>query len=172
MGVFNPSKSSSHFRLPYSSCRVALGNIQVGADLGLYHLGSPRAYTPSGQLQTMSEHHHPVPTQLILHRGWMLVFSNQSQFLQMTSLAKSLPLSCQQQSKLNYNRRVYSVHKKGTPQVPSLGDRGAFATGPYRTPTTFGHATKTQSYQISLIHKNKHREAAKTRIQRIMAQMK
>ena len=29
---------------------------QVGADLGLHHLGNPRASTPSGQLQTMSEH--------------------------------------------------------------------------------------------------------------------
>ena len=32
-----------------------------GAGLGLHHPGNPRVSTPSGQLQTTSEHHHPVP---------------------------------------------------------------------------------------------------------------
>ena len=36
----------------YSSGRVALGKTQVGADLGLHHLGNPRANIPGGQLQT------------------------------------------------------------------------------------------------------------------------
>ena len=31
---------------------------------------------------------------------------------------------------------------KGTPQIPSLGDRGGCATGPYRTPITLGHDTR------------------------------
>ena len=57
--------------------------------------------------------------------------------------------------------------------VPSLGDRGDCATGLYRTPTTVDHTTKTQSLkQIYLIHRNKHRKAAKMRRQRNMAQMK
>ena len=62
---------------------------------------------------------------------------------------------------------------KGILQVPRLGDRGGCATGPYRTPTTLGHTTKTGSHSSStLIHRNKHREAAKTRRQRNMAQVK
>ena len=85
-----------------------------GADLGLYHPGNPRASAPSGQLQTMSEHHHPAPAQLIL-RWQRLVVSGHSQSLQLTGLGKSLPLTGQQQSRLNYTRRVYSSNKKGTP---------------------------------------------------------
>ena len=50
--------------------------------------------------------------------------------------------------------------------------RGGCATGPCRTPTTLGHPTKTESKQLYLIHRNKHREAAKTRRQKNMAQMK
>ena len=62
---------------------------------------------------------------------------------------------------------------KGAPQVSNLDDRGGCTTGPYRTPTTLGHATKnTESKQLYLFHRNKHREAAKTRRQRKMAQMK
>ena len=53
-----------------------------------------------------------------------------------------------------------------------MGDRGGCATGPCRTPTTLGHPTKTESKQLYLIHRNKHREAAKTRRQRNVGQMK
>ena len=148
-GISKPSTSSSHLRLHYSSGRVALGKTQVGADLGLHHPGNPRACTPSEQLQTISEHHHPVPTQMILHRGQRLVVSVHNQFLQLTGLGKSLPLTCQQQSSLNYKRRVYSTHTKDTPRVPSLGDRGGCATEP-RTSTTLGHTTKTGSHSSSI----------------------
>ena len=92
--------------------------------------------------------------------------------MQLTGLGKSLPLTCQQKLRLNYKRRVNSDHVKGTSRVLSLGDRGGYATGPYRTPTTLGHATKTESEQLYLIHTNKHREAAKMRRQRNMSQMK
>ena len=98
--------------------------------------------------------------------------SGHSQSLQLTGLGKSLPLTCQQQPRLNYKRRVYSGHTKGSPQVSSLGDRGGCATAPYRTLTILDHATKTESKQLYLIHRNKHREAAKMRRQRNMAQMK
>ena len=53
-----------------------------------------------------------------------------------------------------------------------MGDRGGCATGPYRTPTTLGHTIKTESKQFYLIHRNKHREAAKMRRQGNMAQTK
>ena len=136
------------------------------ADLGLLLLGNPRASTSSGQLQTMSEHHHTAPTELVLHRG--LVVSGHSQSLKLTGLGKSLPLICQQQSNLNYKRRVYSAHMKGTPGVHSLSDRRGYATGYYIRP----HYQDRGSQKLYLIQRNKHREAAKMRRQRNMPQMK
>ena len=119
LGISKPSKSSSPLRLLYSSGRVALGKTQVGADLDLYHTGNPRASVPSVQLQTMLEHHHSVPALLILHREQRLVVSGHSQSLKLTGLYKSLPLTCQQQSRLNYERTVvYSAHTKCTPEYP------------------------------------------------------
>ena len=67
---------------------------------------------------------------------------------------------------------MYSAHMKVALQVPSLGETGGCATGPYRTPTTLKHTTMTESKQLYLIHRNKHREAAKTKRKRNMAQMK
>ena len=121
----------------------------------------------------MSEHHHPAPAQLIFHRGQRLVVSGHSQSLKLTGLYKSLPLTCQQQSRLNYKRTVvYSAHTKDIPQVPSLGDRGGCVTGPSRTPTTLGHTTKTQNQSSSASHIETNREVAKMRRQRNMVQMK
>ena len=94
---------------------MVLGKTKVGADLGLYYLGNLRACTPSGQLQTLTEHRHPAPAQLILHRQWRLVVSSQSQSVQPTDLSTSLPLIYQQQPSLKYKRRVYSAHMKGAP---------------------------------------------------------
>ena len=147
MGIFKPSTSSSHLRLLYNSCRVALSRTQFGDDFGLCHPGNPRACTPSGQLQTMLEHHYPAPAQLILHGGQMLVDSGHRQSLQLTGPGKSLPLTWQQQSRLNYKRRVYSAHMKGTPRVPSLGH--SRCCGTCRIPATLGHATKTRSHSSS-----------------------
>ena len=110
LGISKPSTSSSHLILLYSLGTVALGKTQVRADLGLHHLGNPRASTPSGQLQTTSEHHHPA--QQILHGGWRFAVSCHSQSLQLTGLGESLPLICQQQPRLNYKTRVYSAHTK------------------------------------------------------------
>ena len=149
LGFSQPSKSSNHSRLSYSSGRVALGKTQVEVDLGLHHPENPRASAPSGQLQTTSEHHPPAPAQLILHEGQRAVVSGHSQSSQLTGLDKSLPLTCQQQPRLNYKRRVNSVHMKGTPQVPSLNDSRAGATRTYRTPATLGHTTKTGSQSSS-----------------------
>ena len=114
LGISKPSTIKSHLRLLCTSGRVALGKKQVEADLGLYHLGNPRASGPNGQLQTTSEHHHPAPAHLILHGGQKLVVSGHSQSLQLTGLGKSLPLICQQQPRSNYKRRMYSAHTKGT----------------------------------------------------------
>ena len=119
MGMSKPSTSSSYLRLLYSSWRVAPGRIQVGADLGLHHPGNPRACTHSGQLQTTSEYCHPVPAQLILHGGKRLVASGHSQSLWLTGLGKSLPLTCQEQPRLNYKRRVYSVTQRAHLKYPA-----------------------------------------------------
>ena len=127
LGISKPSTSSSHLRLLYSSGRVAQGKTQVRADVGQYHSGNPRASTPSGQLQTTSEYHHPAPSQLILPRGERLVVSDHSQSL-LTGLGKSLPFICQQplpficqqQPMFKCKRGVYSAHTKGVPQVLSL----------------------------------------------------
>ena len=73
-------------------------------------LGKPRACVPSGTHgSTTWEYHHPAPAQLIIYSGQRLVVSVHSQFSQLTGLGKSLPLTCQQQSRLNYKRRVYSA---------------------------------------------------------------
>ena len=149
LGIARPNTSSSHLTLFYSSGRVALGKTQVGADLGLHHPGSPRAWAPSGQLQTTSENHHPAPAHLIIHCGWRSVASGHSQSLQLTILGTSLPLTCHQQLRLNYKRKGYSAHMKVAPWVSSLGDRGGCATGPYRTRTTLSHVSKTGNHSNS-----------------------
>ena len=71
---------------------------------------NPRFCTPSRQLQTSLEFHQPAPAQLILHGGQRVVHSGHSQSLQLTALGKPLPLTCQQQSRLNYKRRLYIAH--------------------------------------------------------------
>ena len=52
-----------------------------------------------------------------------------------------------------------------------MGDRGGCATGPYKTPTSLGQNTKMESKQLYLIHRKRHRKAAKMKRQRNMAQM-
>ena len=114
-------------------------------------------FMPSGPGQNTSRHPSPseispvlwARVQLIFNGGQRFVVSGHSQFLQLTGLGKSLPLTCQQQSRLNHKRKVYSVYKEGEPQEPSLGDRGGCVTGPHRTLTTLGHATKTENHSRS-----------------------
>ena len=105
---------NSHLRLLYSSGRVALGKTQVRNDLGLPHLGNPRASAPSGKLQTMSEHHNPALGQLILHGGQRLAVSGHSQSLQVTGLSKSLPLILAA-TKAQLQEEGIPTHTKGTP---------------------------------------------------------
>ena len=145
----NLHTSSSHPRLLYSSCRVVLDKTQVGADLGLHHPGNPRDSTPSGQLQTMSEYRHPASMQLIIYGGQKLVVSGHSQSLQQPGLGESLQLTCKQQSRLNYKRRVHSAHMEGAPRVSNLSDREGCTPGPSMSPTTLGHTTKTGSQSSS-----------------------
>ena len=89
LGISKPSTSTDHLRLIYSSCREALGRIQVGTDLGLHHQGKPRACAASRQLQTTLECCHLAHAQMISHRRQRFVFSGHSQSLQLTGLCKS-----------------------------------------------------------------------------------
>ena len=109
----SPALVAAISRLLYSSGRVAPGETQVGADHGLHHLGNPRASAPSGQLQTMSENHHPAPAQLIFHRGQKLVVNGHSQSLKLTGLGKTLPDIFQQQPRLTY-KSILSPHSRFT----------------------------------------------------------
>ena len=113
LGISKPSTNSSHLRLLYSSGRMPQAKHKWGLTLSCTTWGNPRTNKPSAQLQIKSEHCHPAPAQRILHRGWRLVVSGHSQYLQLTGLGKSLPSICQQQSRLNHKRRVYSAHMKG-----------------------------------------------------------
>ncbi|KAF6114553.1 hypothetical protein HJG60_010527 [Phyllostomus discolor] len=151
--------SSSHLRLLYNSCRVAPGKRQLEAKFVLHHPGNRRTSAPSGHLQTTSEHSHPAPAQLILHRGWRLVVSGHSQSLQLTGLGKSLPLICQQQPRLNYKRRVYSAHTKGSSQVTGEAVPWTLQGTCFIRP----HYKDMESKQLFLMHKNKHRKAAKNK---------
>ena len=132
-----------------SSCWVAPGRSQVGVNLSMHHPGNHIACAPTGQLQTMLEYHHTAPAQLIHHGGQRLVVSGHSPSLQLTGLCKSLLFNCQQQSRLNYKRRVYSAPTEGTSPVASLGDRRGCATGSSWTSTTLGHTTKTGGHSSS-----------------------
>ena len=78
-----------------------------------------------------------------------MVVSGHGQSSQLTGLGKSLPLTCQKQSRLNYKGKAYSADTEGIPQIPSLSDGGGSATRLYRTPTTLGHTTKTWSQSSS-----------------------
>ena len=71
----------------------------------------------------------PPPCPCTADPPWREEVGGHSQSLQLTGLGKSLPLTCQQQPRLNY-KRVYSAHKKGTPGVPSLCDREAVPLDP------------------------------------------
>ena len=146
LAISKPSKSNSHFQSIYSSGRVPQAKYRWGLTLACTNRETPG---PAHPVDSYRHHHHLTPAQLILHGGWKLMVSGHSQSLQLTGLGKSLPLTCQEQPRLNYKRTTYSAHTKGTPQVPSLGDRGGCATGPYRTLATLDHATKTQSQSSS-----------------------
>ena len=100
LGISKPSYKWQPSQITLQLRQGALGKTQVAADLGLHHLGNPKANAHSRQLQTTSEHHHPAPVQLILHGGRKLVVSDHRQTLQLTGLGKSLPLNSQQQPRL------------------------------------------------------------------------
>ena len=63
-------------------------------------------------------------------------------------------------------------HTNGVPRVPNSGDGEAVLLDLQDTYYIRPHYQDTEPKQINLIHRNKHREAAKMRRQRNMVQMK
>ena len=92
--------------------------------------------------------------------------------MQLTCLGKSLPLICKRQPSLHHKRRVYSAYTVGAPPVPSWVIGEAVPLDPTGYYYIRPHYQDTGSKQLYLIHRNKHREPAKMRRQRNMAQMK
>ena len=96
MGISKPRRGTA-----ISDCFIAQagapGKTQMGADLGLHHLGNPGACAPSGQLQTTLEHDHPAPAQMTLLGGWGLVVNGHSQSFQLTGLAWPIAIKAQLQ---------------------------------------------------------------------------
>ena len=112
-------------RLLFTSCQVALRRAQVAADFVQHIPGGARMSTPSGQLQTILKH-HPTLSQATHSRGrlsrhqspakvspasWGGPCTADPPWWSQPVLAvnwpggKSLPLTCPQQSRLNYNRK-------------------------------------------------------------------
>ena len=138
------------------------------ADLGLYLPGRPRVNTPSRQPLTILKHCPTTSTsdtirgqtQQVPERRWSNSYSvgwapaqpilhgghwSQPVLAAVRSRDKLFPLMCQQQSRLNYNRRVYKPLQGVGGMCPSSaqpGWLGGCATGPYRTPSTLGHTSK------------------------------
>ena len=139
------SISSSHLKLPYSLGRVALGETQWGLMLALTTQETPGPAHPVVIYRPLL----PCPCTADPSQRARLVGSGHSQSLQLSGLGESLPLTGQQQPRLNHKRRVCTAHMKATPLALSLGGGGVCATGPYRTPTTIGHTTKTGSQSSS-----------------------
>ena len=91
-------------------------------------------------------------------------------------LRKPQGLCTTQQSRLNYKRRVYSDHTKGTLKCPAwVRGEAVLALGRVDPKDTYyirPHYQHMESKQLYLIHRNKHREAAKMRRLRNTAQIK
>ena len=121
-------------------------------------LEKPRTCAPSGQLQTVLEHH---PTTSTNHGVRWLLARGHSQFYQLSGLGKSLPLTCWQQARLTYKRRECSAHTKGATRVHSLGNGEACHRILQDTYCIRPCYQDTESKQHHLIYRNKHREAAK-----------
>ena len=139
----------SDLLLLYNSRRVAPGKTQVGGDLGMHPprkpLGLCTQWTATDHIKA------PPPCPCTSNPPQRAEIGGQwSQPVPAADWHGSIPpMTCQQQPRLNYKRRVGSAHRKGAPQVPSLSDRGGCVTGPYRTTTTSGHTAKTQSQSSS-----------------------
>ena len=91
---------------------------------------------------------------------------------QLVGLCKSLPSTCQQQSSLNYKRRVYTAHGKDTLESSAWVTGYAVPQDPTGTSYIRPRYQDRESLLLYLIHRNKHREADRIKKQRNMAQMK
>ena len=129
-----------------SSYQLALDRTQAAADLGLNLLGDPRASVPCRHLQTTLKHHSTTSTSDPLkgqthqapetpwskscsegwtrHHWYSAMVTSNSQCLHLVSLGRNHSIDVQIESRLNYNRRVYTalMEREGTLEVPRLGE--------------------------------------------------
>ena len=136
LGISKPSTSSSHLRLLYSSGWLPREKHRWRLTVACTTQETPG---PGHPVDSYSRAPPPCPCTADPPRRTEVGAQWSQPILAADCLGKSLHLIYQQQPKLNYKRRVYSAHMKGTSQVPSLGDRGVCATGPYRIHTELGH---------------------------------
>ena len=85
---------------------------------------------------------------------------------------KSLPLLRQQQSRLNYKRKVYTAREGAHLQCPVWVIGEAVPSNPTEHLLHTGTLPRQRDIAALPVHRNKHREAAKMRTQRNMPQMK
>ena len=137
---------------------MAPGREQAVADLGLHHSPSQEAPEPKNWVtkfrphQSTTEPHpqmihskaklgrnqsptkgNPVPYGQPLYSGSSTVVaaSSHNQWE-----GQSLPLTCQWQSRLDYNRGVHTIHTRNTLEASVSGDQGDCSVGPQGSPTT------------------------------------
>ena len=138
-------------------------------DLGLHHSGNPRVCAPRGQLQTTLEHHLTTSTS---HRGkscWPGVTASPTNCLDWVNsfidLLAAIKTHLQEEG-------VLSPHG-GHTWSTQFGREGKLCHWILQdTYYIRPHYQDTESKQLYLIYRIKHREAAKMRRKRNMAQMK
>ena len=146
----SPGQVAATYRSLCSSFWVVPGEAQAVADLGLYLTGGLRASTPNGQLQTTLKHHPTTATSNTLKGGLSRHLSSagvrpalqggilhcwSSMVVAATPCShqpggKSLPLMCQQQSRLNYNMRVYIANMEWHLECPAQMNRDVVSLDP------------------------------------------
>ena len=84
----SPAQVAAICRLLYSSSWWPWAEHRLGLILACTR--QPHSLRIQWTEQTLLEHHHLSPAQLILHGGWRLVVSGHSQSLQLIGLGKSL----------------------------------------------------------------------------------
>ena len=169
-----PTQVAIIYKSLCSSWWVAPTRIQVAADFGVNLLGGPRASLPSGQPQTVPEHQSPSPEthsrgelsgqQSLLNWALLCEVSphgaahSQWSWLVLTAYhpgSKALQFMCQQQSRLNQDKRIHTTHT-GSIRVRTRKLLGHQEAGPLGSNTGYKDAQWSQCEieQRGKIHKN------------------
>lgn len=106
-------------------------------------LAPQKAYTQGSlsRQQSLLSHtplHKISPIVTAAHKMWRWPNTTASQFE-----GQSYVPMCQQQSRLNYNKRVHTIHTRDTSGAPRACDQRHRTTGLHRAPITQDHLTKS-----------------------------